>query len=265
MPIGSSHDKVGRILRRGQFEHSRPFSEYAQALAFDQLQKLMEKGEAFVGFHEACIHFPPTFKYDVMRTGFKRKKASKDQPWNQSDRPTRLIIEAELEELEDDELEDEAASMASSILTSNSRVETSGDDEYVQILPSAHSVRTPGSRVSFAIAAGKAKAKWLELLSPTSPRNFFKLGSPRPPRTPSSWPHTPKPYTPNETRNFFLAPPHMANGHSSPKPDSERQSLTHSTPSSRTNAAKQDQRTGEGETDGRGVYDSSHKQRVPSW
>jgi len=264
MQIGSSHDKVGLVLRRRQFERSRPFAEYAQALAFDQLQKLMEKGEAFVGFHEACINFPPTFKYDVMRT-LKRKKASRDQPWNQADRPTHLIIEAEHEEFEDDGLEDEAASIASSIFTSNSKAETSAEDEYVQLHPSAHSVRTPGSRVSFAIAADKTKAKWLELLSPTSPRNFFKLGSPRPPRTPSSRPHTPKAHTPNGTRNAFLAPSQPANGRSSSTPDFERQPLTHSTSTPRANAAKQDQPIEESDTDDKGVYDSSNKQRVPSW
>lgn len=35
----------------------------------------MERGEAFVGFNEASIDFPPTFKYDVLR--YKRSKHSK--------------------------------------------------------------------------------------------------------------------------------------------------------------------------------------------
>src|ERR1700743_2443819 len=42
--------------------------DYAQALGFDQLRNLMRHGDAFMGFNEADINFPPTFKYDVMRT-----------------------------------------------------------------------------------------------------------------------------------------------------------------------------------------------------
>src|ERR1700730_4135908 len=34
--------------------------EYEQALAFDQLRKEMQTGEAFIGFYEAPIAFPPT-------------------------------------------------------------------------------------------------------------------------------------------------------------------------------------------------------------
>ena len=224
----------------------------------------MEKQEAFVGFKEARINFPPTFKYDVMRT--LKRKQTKEQPWKPPlDRPTRLILEAEHEELEDDGLDDEAASVVSSFLTSNSRPDTSGDEEYVQILPPAHSVRTPGGRVSFAIAAGKAKAKWLELLSPTSPRNFFKLGSPRTPRTPLNRPQTPKPLTPNGSQSFYFARPQTSTRPSSPMPDAERLSFTSSSPSGGTTPAKQEQRTGERDANDRGVYDSSHKQRVPSW
>ena len=42
--------------------------DYAQALGFDQLRNIMQHGDAFEGFNEADINFPPTFKYDVMRT-----------------------------------------------------------------------------------------------------------------------------------------------------------------------------------------------------
>ena len=55
------------------------FAEYAQALAFDQLRKIMEAGQAFIGFQEGRIDFPPTFKYDVLRT-VKRSKHSLKRP-----------------------------------------------------------------------------------------------------------------------------------------------------------------------------------------
>lgn len=38
---------------------------YDDALAFDQLRKIMSKdGSCFEGFNEAPINFPPTFKYE---------------------------------------------------------------------------------------------------------------------------------------------------------------------------------------------------------
>ncbi|KAJ9477521.1 Inositol polyphosphate phosphatase [Pseudozyma hubeiensis] len=42
--------------------------KYDQALAFDQLGKVLKDGDAFKGFKEAPIHFPPTYKYDVLST-----------------------------------------------------------------------------------------------------------------------------------------------------------------------------------------------------
>ncbi len=51
--------------------------DYAQALAFDQLRKVMETSSALSGFAEAPIDFPPTFKYDVLRTTKRRKNNSK--------------------------------------------------------------------------------------------------------------------------------------------------------------------------------------------
>ncbi|SPO39875.1 uncharacterized protein PSFLO_05356 [Pseudozyma flocculosa] len=53
---------------------------YDQALAFDQLGKVLREGEAFTGFSEAPIDFPPTYKYDVLKTlKPKRKKTVTDR------------------------------------------------------------------------------------------------------------------------------------------------------------------------------------------
>ncbi|CCF54421.1 hypothetical protein NDA11_004060 [Ustilago hordei] len=49
--------------------------KYDQALAFDQLGKVLKEGDAFKGFKEAPINFPPTYKYDVLKTlKIKRNK-----------------------------------------------------------------------------------------------------------------------------------------------------------------------------------------------
>ena len=42
--------------------------KYDQALAFDQLGRVLKDGDAFKGFKEAPINFPPTYKYDVLKT-----------------------------------------------------------------------------------------------------------------------------------------------------------------------------------------------------
>lgn len=84
------------IARRGEHSFFLPLQsnnslttlslpEYEQALAFDQLYNLMRNGQAFVGFHEAPIHFPPTFKYDVLRTLKSKRKRPKRQNSNYAD------------------------------------------------------------------------------------------------------------------------------------------------------------------------------------
>ncbi|UZJ54814.1 hypothetical protein CBS101457_004134 [Exobasidium rhododendri] len=58
--------------------------QYHDALAFDQLTKLMkEQPKVFNGFHEATITFPPTFKYDVLKT-IKQKREEKAKRYKNS-------------------------------------------------------------------------------------------------------------------------------------------------------------------------------------
>ncbi|KAI0784455.1 hypothetical protein C8Q75DRAFT_778933 [Abortiporus biennis] len=126
--------------------------EFAQAFAFDQLHRAMESGEAFQGFHEAPINFPPTFKYDVLRTIKRGKSQMSRSSSRRTQKPppidliphTKLLSEIEEQEREakesvdhehevivvdDDDDEDgdgdgdgeggnEAASLASTIWTS---------------------------------------------------------------------------------------------------------------------------------------------------
>ncbi|KAF7330418.1 Inositol polyphosphate 5-phosphatase [Mycena venus] len=153
--------------------------DYAQALAFDQLRNLMQSGKAFVGFNEAPIDFPPTFKYDVLRT-IKSKRKSR---WRTQEEPARRLTEVDEhvdeQDPEDDgeesdkegEGEAEAISLSSSVYTSmHSRHGTDGDDDYFNPSPSSNAISnfsSPGSRISVSAAAlNKAKTKWLSLLSP---------------------------------------------------------------------------------------------------
>lgn len=104
--------------------------EYAQALEFDQLRRLMKDGR-FCGFSEGHVNFPPTFKYDVQhrqrshRQHLNVRKAiqkTKDQLW-------RLDTHDEDSEEEGDDANDtydsikmaeDRQSIASSVIGSSS-------------------------------------------------------------------------------------------------------------------------------------------------
>ncbi|KAJ7650437.1 inositol polyphosphate phosphatase [Roridomyces roridus] len=164
--------------------------DYTQALAFDQLRNLIQNGVAFVGFHEAPINFPPTFKYDVLRTLKQKRRRSRLERWRTPAERARRLTEVdehgdEPEPGEDGEESDkEAASLSSSVWTSaHSRHGTEGDDDYFHPSPSSQppsSFSTPGSRLSVSVAAQKAKSKWLSVLSPSSPHSPVHWLKPKP-------------------------------------------------------------------------------------
>ncbi|KAJ3509060.1 hypothetical protein NLJ89_g5423 [Agrocybe chaxingu] len=237
--------------------------EYRQAFEFDQLNAIMKKGSFFDGFHEAPIDFPPTFKYDVLRT-LKRAKRSSSKLSRAGDSTTKLaeVEERGLEENEDEGDEDEGASLVSSAMTSlNSKPATEpGNDEdaYFQASPSTPTVMTSTSKVSLvSTGANKAKVKWLSILSPSfSPKHKTKHGEP--------WGAPGTPVTPN-----YLIPP---------SPLSARPPISASESSKKrflrpppmilvsSNSSGGNETVAEEEVvEEKGVYDSSHKKRVPSW
>ncbi|KAJ7219954.1 inositol polyphosphate phosphatase [Mycena pura] len=235
--------------------------DYAQALAFDQLRTLMQSGEAFVGFNEAPIDFPPTFKYDVLRTiKQKRRGLALDRSRTAGERAQRLTeVNEHFEESGPDGDGDnegeagEAASLSSSLGTSiHSRQGTDGDDDDCPS-PSSHaisSLSSPGSRISISAAARKAKTKWLTVFSPTSPHSptKWRLRKKHAVRSPSS---------PAEGAGAELkAARHRSLETTALAPSFKRISSTKSSlPSDDEDERDHD----------KGVYDSSHKKRVPSW
>jgi hypothetical protein len=73
--------------------------EYEQAMTFDQLYNIMKNGYAFVGFKEAPVRFPPTFKYDVLRTLKKPSRRHKHP------KPALLELDPELHGVDEAEKE----------------------------------------------------------------------------------------------------------------------------------------------------------------
>ncbi|KAJ7726045.1 inositol polyphosphate phosphatase [Mycena maculata] len=246
--------------------------DYAQALAFDQLRNLMQSGKAFVGFNEAPIDFPPTFKYDVLRTIKQKRRGSRLDRWRTPGERARRLTEVDehADEPEpDDDGEDsdregeaeEAASLSSSVWTSmHSRHGTDGDDDYFHPSPSsqaASTFSTPGSRISVSAAAHKAKTKWLSLLSPASPHSPTKwLRAKQTPLSAARHLSTPAELGIHDSVDLDDRPSSLdAADRGILRPSLKRLS---STKSSLPSDDEEDE-------DDKGVYDSSHKKRVPSW
>ncbi|KAK7032983.1 carbohydrate-binding module family 5 protein [Favolaschia claudopus] len=239
--------------------------DYAQALAFDQLRNVMLSGKAFVGFNEAPIDFPPTFKYDVLRTLKSKHKSRWRTPG--ADSAHRLTeVDEHADELDHEDGEDsdhdgdremEAVSLSSSAYTSmHSRHGTDGDDDYFNPSPSSNAISnfsSPGSRISIpAVALHKAKAKWLSILSPTSPHSptsWFKTRQGR--QTPAVSPSPTQDKFDSSERRSLETSVHA----SILRPSLKRLSST------KSSVASDD----EDQEDDKGVYDSSSKKRVPSW
>lgn len=121
--------------------------DYKAALEFDQLRTVMKDGQGFIGFNEAEIKFPPTFKYDVAkRSRTLRRKSWDNRSMNRTSTPDMsrpsLDSTSEFVEINDDDLSSitstsrsghsssnaaKSPSMASSHLTSD--VEDDSEDE----------------------------------------------------------------------------------------------------------------------------------------
>ena len=276
------------------------FAEYAEALAFDQLYNLMRNGQAFVGFREAPINFPPTFKYDVLRTLKGKRKGSTREtpaaPFEEASAPPADVALAEAPQPESkpssDGEEEHDNGEAMSIMSSGTSYSKKTvddhepdesddeDDEDFDVSPLKDAEaraqelsrrRSGATRIVKRIsstAAHKAKLKWNELISPAaSPQSATKW--PRAPGKrqsagqamlgpdsyPASMPSTPvvggRDY-PNVPTSQSAAD-HEALLHS---PLFRKRASSTKSGTRRLKAALEEDK---------GVYDSSSKQRVPSW
>ena len=266
--------------------------DYAQALGFDQLKMLMEHRDALVGFNEADINFPPTFKYDVMRT-LKRPKTKSARS---SQRDRLLVANPLMEEpevhVDDVDAEvgngdvcgdnDDAGSIASSNTASLtyqqlSEREPAEDDYFSRTHILRASTGNLVQKVKTMAAAKKAKTRWLSRGSPGLPSLLpGNKSTSSPVLSPghSKWEDNLRKSsreeidgqnTPDLSSKMMSATPPTLDT-SSTKSSTLSKSIDRSLlgpPLSRTDQSKS---TSDGEVDEhRGVYDSSSKKRVPSW
>ena len=264
--------------------------DYAQALAFDQLRNLMLHGDAFVGFCEADINFPPTFKYDVIRTLKRLKTKSVRSAKRDSVLVGNPLIEepevhiddvgAEVENGEGYRDNDDLGSLASSNTASiNYRLlseqEPAEDDYFSRTRMLRASTGNLVQKVKTMAITQKARTKWLARLPPVPllPNNK-SISSPALSPGLSRWSDKFKKPS-REDLNEQRAPASSSKMASITPPALDTSSTKSSTVSksidrslvgpglSRTDPSKStsDEEVGED----RGVYDSSSKKRVPSW
>lgn len=263
--------------------------DYAQALGFDQLRSLMQYGDAFVGFNEADIDFPPTFKYDVMRTLKRPKPRSSRSTKRDSGLAKGPLVEepevhvddvdAEAENGDGDGDNDDTGSLVSSNTASmNYRLlpeQESVEDDH---LSRTHALRASTGnlvqKVKTTTAAQKAKTKWPARPSPIPPSLFpnnKSISSPMLSPGHSKWSDKLKRSSREElnewktpAKTMSATPPTLDT--SSTKSSTISKSIDRSLlgpPFSRIDPSRS---TSDEEADGtRGVYDSSCKKRVPSW
>ena len=283
----------------------------------------MHNGEAFVGFEEAPIDFPPTFKYDVLRSRRSKHRSSKRMSKNpvaeaiQLERHEKQLTEIEERRTEvdedgvksDDEIEievegdgdNEAVSVASTSYSRYTDTEDPEKERYDYFLPppSPRANASTGNlvnKVLYSAAAHKAKAKWISLISsPHTPIGKWKKGhrqgadsksvasssyasayaygtepslSPQLPESPqpefktSTFPPTPDPSEAYKEQEGQFLTPTRSIGSS----ENARLGVPNAL-AGRANSTRSTNKSDEKDEDEaeKFNYDSSHKQRVPSW
>ncbi|KAF9493363.1 DNase I-like protein [Pleurotus eryngii] len=255
--------------------------DYANALAFDQLRQLLENKQSFVGFNEAKIDFPPTFKYDVLRTLKRPKHKLKKISYSTSAIPMLSEVEERYLDRERPRQEDredarDRASIASSAYTSvHTRQGSDVDDEDEDQCDTSTSSPTHlrfGRRVSLHIAVHKIKEQWLALLA--SPRAHRHAMGDKPPKSPSLQSRPPAPPIADALGTSVSLPIGAINISVSSVPEERsqstlaRKSLLQPPKMTRmlsARSSRNDTDENSGDEEDKGVYDSSHKKRVPSW
>ena len=249
----------------------------------------MENGTTFSGFHEAPINFPPTFKYDVLKTLKRRKKRKKGKNGGAAN-SNEIIAEEEDGYLTTDvegkdgrrrgDHSDDGSPAASDVETDASSAWTSrtrmnmADDDSEHIL-------SPGSdQLSPAVlqlrelahkAVHKAKRSFVEVVAPVGSPMRARMsmrervdrrggdvygigvdGSPTKSESALGRSKSLSLQVPHSTDHLTASEQDLSHPHPRPRPRHERKASDSSDdrPISKKDYA---------------VYDTPHKQRVPSW
>lgn len=266
--------------------------EYDKALEFDQLRIAMREGKVFDGFAEGDIDFAPTFKYDVWHSAKKTRR--KERKENLSG----LSEVEEAENGEDESVLDDQASFVTDTTTMMNRRTSVDSSVWSSARPADHDDTTDGGEsasVSEKYQTVPQQSRPISAVAKTGVikfkyriKNFLKRagGSNPPSESPSDSIRSISPTAslevPGQQQQSPLSPrareASMSRQRSRLSIDSTRQSLDSdaSRPGLTRNVSKrlrgmsfkkdEEESSSDSEEDTRkGVYDTSSKQRVPSW
>lgn len=267
----------------------------------------MKKGEAFTGFSEASINFPPTFKYNVMKS-VKRDKSLYSKELGRALGSKRWLAQrsnqnlTEVQETGDEHAQQAAedergasmdadednrsiVSTAVSATSTQSRVAGNGaaSDNDGYFAPSTSprpSTRTDDSnppasnnitagKILIAKAALKAKAKWISIVRPNVPRRpIARSVSKRSQQSASSasFPQLRSRRANSDGASAFRGAAsaiELGRSHRELRRMSSKRSSKSAKSSKKPASAKGTEGTVQDSDPG--VYDTSSKQRVPSW
>ncbi|KIO23285.1 hypothetical protein M407DRAFT_27204, partial [Tulasnella calospora MUT 4182] len=273
--------------------------DYETALTFDQLKEVMKGPDhPFVGFTEGDINFPPTFKYDILRTlkkhhsvravlkdkAYKRRRGKKTTDAEGLPDVDDVSESSSSSSSEEDNGDQDARSMASSAYRSvhskSMKDEDSGDPDSLDAAAQNAIVNSASYTSDVQAVALRAKEKFLSLVNrPPSPAvGALTTSAPKgslPVADIVSVPKRPKseinvsPKVPPSPLLPPIAPGMKSAASSFDVPRSSLEGLkppplkrAHSTKSGA--AAKEPEEKEDNSYPDRGVYDTSSKQRVPS-
>jgi hypothetical protein len=262
----------------------------------------MDTSSVFNGFREGPIDFPPTFKYDVLRT-LKRPRLARapfSRARSRGKSVTKVLLpdETALSEVEEDEAADsddnehpqhdgraeleERASFSSSaytLATSHDTTDGEDDDREEYIANTRENAKTKHVGIRKLIQhhiAHKARNQFLDLLNRNRSAADLDESHHRHHKHTKASKSQPA-LAPTEQLSAEVDPPEATsveiqqNAASEPTPipvvapKLQRSSSSKSSVTEILMKPDEDDDGGFGEESDKGVYDSSHKQRVPSW
>lgn len=264
--------------------------EYEKALEFDQLRNAMREGKVFDGFIEGDIDFAPTFKYDVWHSAKKMRKRGELQAAREKNALPEVEEAEQGEEDEDDsptDVDDQASFVSNTTMTMDRRgsldsnmwlagqIDEEDEEGDGESMKGIRTVSQPVRPIAAIAKTGAIKVK----------HRFMKIMKSASQSPVSSSPSmTPRSQSPTKSLDAASIsqkasdstsqqPSRISMESTRPSMDSEmsRPGLTRQISKNLKRrlsgrAPQLDDSASDSEEDTReGVYDTSSKQRVPSW
>jgi hypothetical protein len=261
--------------------------EYEKALEFDQLRNAMREGKVFDGFVEGDIDFAPTFKYDVWHSAKKMRKRGELQARDKNVLPGVEEAEQGEEDEDDSPTDDQASFVSTTTMTMDRRcsvdsnmwlagqIDEEDEDEDGDSMSGVRTVSQPVRPIAAIAKTGaiKVKHRFMKIMKSASqsPVSSSPVMTPRS-QSPTRSMETAS-FSQKNSDSISQQPSRLSMESTRPSIDSEtsRPGLTRQISKNLKRrlsgrvAQLEDSASSSEEDTREGVYDTSSKQRVPSW